>query len=240
MEAAQIIERCRAIDDSRTSAIRMRARIESGAKDGYTTAPPAVDLIMFQKREDDGSKRMFIEFTAPAEERDRDALIRVNAEGDVEGTRYAQSTDSFITSEDVMVEESLFGMTLQELAGGQFEKYDFKLVGEESFQSQPVYRLEGNIRQGEESKFHRVVLLVSKENFNAVVAEFYDNKNNLARSITVNEARQIDGHWTRTRWTVDNRSRGKKIDFQTVEAKYDQNLNDSIFSREHLKTKAKR
>jgi Outer membrane lipoprotein-sorting protein len=240
MDAAQILERYRALDNSRDSTIKMHAKVESAASDGYTTAPPAVELVMFQKRNAEGGKRMFIEFIAPAQERDRDALIRVGAQGDVEGTRYAQSSDSFVTSEDVMVEESLFGMTLQEFVGGQPEKYDFKLVGEETVQSQPAYRLEGRLKQGVESKFHRVVLLISKESFDALGAEFYDNKDTLARRITVSEAKKIDGHWTRMRWTVDNPVRQKKIDFETVAAKYDQNISDSIFTRENLKAKAKR
>jgi predicted component of type VI protein secretion system len=239
-DATKIIEQYRATDNSRDSTIRMRAKIDDLNPDAGNTAPPAVEVVMYQKREADGGKRMFIEFTAPAGESDRDALIRVGPQSDVEGTRYAQSSDSFVTSQDVMVEESMFGMTLQEFIGGQPEKYDFKLVGEEVAGSTPVYRLEGTLKQGAESKFHRVVLLISKESFAAVGAEFYDNKNILARVITVSEMKQIGGHWTRMRWTVDNRLRQKKIDFETIEAKYDSNLSDSIFTRDHLKERAKR
>jgi hypothetical protein len=237
VDAAQIIERYRAIDDSRYSAIKLRSKIED-LKPAETAAPPVVEMMMYQKREADGSKKMFIEFTAPAQERDRDALIVISPHGDIEGMRYTQSSDNFITSKDPMVEESLFGMTMQELAGGQPDKYDFKLIGEESFNGSPVYRLEGKLKPGVESKFPRLVLLISKENFNALAAEFYDNKNNLSRAITISEAKQIDGHWTRMRWMIDNRSRQKKIEFETLEAKYDQSIPDSIFTPDNLKKKA--
>jgi hypothetical protein len=115
------------------------------------------------------------------------------------------------------------------------EKYDFKVIGEESFQSSPVYRLEGRLRQGAESKFPRLVLLISKESFAALAAEFYDSKDELARAISVDEMKQIQDRWTRMRWTVDNRARHKKIDFETVDAKYGESLSDTIFTRDHLK-----
>jgi Outer membrane lipoprotein-sorting protein len=239
-DAERILTQYRATDNSDASSTRMRANIQSSGKEFGSKTPPVVELTMHRKRATDGTKLLLIEFTSPDEERDRNALVVVGPAGDVEGTRYAQSSDSFITSKDVMTEESLFGLTLQELADGQTEKYDFKLTGEENFQSSPVYRLDGSLKQGAESKFPRLVLLISKENFMLRAAEFYDNKNNLARAITVTEMKQIDGHWTRTRWTVDNRLRQKKIDFETTGAKYGGNISDSIFTREHLKLKAKR
>jgi len=36
-------------------------------------------------------------------------------------------------------------------------------------------------------------------------------------------------------WIVDNPAKPKKVEFTTLEAKYDQNLSDSLFTREHLK-----
>jgi hypothetical protein len=42
------------------------------------------------------------------------------------------------------------------------------------------------------------------------------------------------------RWTIDNRARQKKIDFVAVDVSYDQNLKDSIFTREYLKKIASR
>ncbi|HXG92574.1 MAG TPA: outer membrane lipoprotein-sorting protein [Blastocatellia bacterium] len=234
--AAQIIERYRALDNSSDSVMKLRATITGAGE--KANAPSQVELTIYRKRKPDGTRMMFIEFTSPAQERDRDALVTIGPQGEVEGVRYAQSADEFISSKNVEDEESLFGLTLQELADGQPEKYDFTLIGEETFNSSPVYRLEGKLKLGEESKFPRLVLLISKDNFAALAAEFYDNKNELARNMTVTEMKQVEGHWTRMRWTIDNRARQMKIDFAATEAKYDQNLPDSIFTREHLKQAA--
>ena len=86
-----------------------------------------------------------------------------------------------------------------------------------------------------ESKFTRVVLFISKESFGALQAEFYDNHNELARRIAIDEAEMRSGHWTRVKWTLHNLARKKTIEFETTESKYDQNLSDSIFTRQHLK-----
>jgi outer membrane lipoprotein-sorting protein len=121
------------------------------------------------------------------------------------------------------------------LADGQPEKYDFSLTGEVPFRSSQAYRLQGKLKEGAESKFRRLVLLISKEGFFVLSAEFYDSHDELARQITVDDAGLVAGHWTRLRWTLDNRARQKKIDFETIDAKYNQNLSDSIFTRQHLK-----
>jgi hypothetical protein len=167
-------------------------------------------------------------------------LITVFPDGQIEGARYVQSTDSFIVTRDVMSEDALFGLTLQELADGQPEKYDFIVTGEETSESTPVYRLEGKLKSRMESKFPRIVLFVSKQSFAATKAEFYDNRSQVARSMIVSKTEQIAGHSTRTQWTIDNRARQKKIDFSAVDASYDRGLNDSLFTREHLKKIASR
>ena len=100
--------------------------------------------------------------------------------------------------------------------------------------------MNGKLKAGAESKFPRLELLISKQSFVALQADFYDNHNELARRLTVSKSDQLAGHWTRTAWSIDNRARQKKIDFETIDVKYDQNLSDSVFTREHLKKLASR
>ncbi len=230
VDVAQLIERYRALDDSRDSTMKLRAKIE-----GAVGGPPEVQMNIYRKRQADGSKIMLIEFTAPDQERDRDAIVTTSPQGEIEATRYIQANDSFASVKGSVNEDSLFGMTLQELVDGQPEKYDFKFVGEETVNSKPAYRVEGTLKPGADSKFSRLVMLLSKENSAALVSEFYDNHNELIRRLTLDRMEQAGGHWTRMRWTVENLARQKKIVFETLEAKYDQNLSDAIFAREHLK-----
>ena len=58
-------------------------------------------------------------------------------------------------------------------------------------------------------------------------------------NVAVQQA-DVNGHLTRMRWTVDNRARQKKVEFETVEARYDQNLGDALFTRDQLKQIATR
>jgi hypothetical protein len=238
--AAQIIERHLALDTSQNSTIKMRAQISSEGESAELNAPKQLQLTIHRKREANGGFLTLIEFTAPLEERDRDGLITVSPDGGIEAVRYVQSTDTFIVTTDATGEDALFGMTPQELAEGQPEKYDFRLAGEDTYKGTAVYRLEGTLKHGAESKFRRLVLLISKQDFADLQAEFYDNHNELARVLAVSKTEQIAGHLTRLRWTIDNRARRKKIDFETVEVKYDQNLSNSLFTRDHLKKIASR
>jgi len=239
-DAAAIIERYRALDDSHDSITRMRARISGSGSSEELTSVHQIQLTMYRKHEPDGRLMILIEFTSPDEERDRDGIITVYPDGRIEGVRYVQSTDSFVAVSDSASEDALFGMTLQELAEGQPEKYEFSLIGDDAYNGTPVYRMEGRLKVAAESKFPRLELLISKQNFVALQADFYDNHNELARRLTVSKTEQMAGHWTRTAWSIDNRARQKKIDFEASEVKYDQNQGDSVFTREHLKKIASR
>jgi len=232
LDASEVVKRYLATGNIRDSTIKMRARITDANATSESRAP--IELTIYRKRSADGGLMILVEFNSP-EERDRDALVTITPQGETEGVRYVQSNDSFVTNKGVTSEESLFGMTMQELADGQPEKYDFWLTGEVPFGSSQAYRLQGKLKAGAESKFPRLVLLISKEGFFVLSAEFYDSHDELARLITVDDAGLVAGHWTRLKWTLDNRARQKKIDFETTDAKYNQGLSDSIFTRQHLK-----
>jgi hypothetical protein len=236
--AAEIIDRYRKLDDSRDSVTRLRAHISGQSEE--MNAAHDLQLTIYRKREADGRLLLLIDFTAPAEERDRDGLVTVYPDGRIEGVRYVQSSGSFIETKDASSEDSLFGLTLQELADGQPDKYDFTLAGEDTVNAIPVYRLDGKLKAGAESKFPRTLLMISKQDFAVVQAEFYDNHNELARRLSVSKFDNTAGHWTRKKWSIDNVARQKKIDFEANDVKYDQNVNETLFTREHLKQIASR
>ena len=137
-----------------------------------------------------------------------------------------------------MNEDSLFGLTAQEMADGQPEKYDFRLLGEENVGTTPAYKLEGKLKKGADSKFQRIIMLIDKTNYYALVAEFYGSKNELLRRVNITKSEQFNNHWTRTQWTIDNLGRKKQLTFEVKDVKFDQNINPAIFTREHLKKTA--
>jgi hypothetical protein len=229
-DVEQIIKKYRALDEVQSSSQKLRVRI---AEEGGKTEE--VSLEMDRKREPDGSVVLLVQFLSPPAERDRDALVTVSATGEVQATRYAQSTGGFVTGKSPSDEESLFGMTLQELVGGQPEKYNHKLLGEEEFQGKPVYRVEGSLKPRVDSKFTRMVMLIDKTNYTALLIEAYDSRNALERRLTVDKTQQIDGIWTRMHWKLDNVGRKKNIEFETLSAKYNHSIPESSLSRDHLK-----
>ena len=236
VDAAQIIERNRNLDNIRDSVMKLRARIQvENPAAQLIPIPPEVQVTQYRKRAAGGGETMLVEFTAPPTQRDLSALITVTPAGEVEATRYNQSSNNFVSSRGVLSEDSLFGMTLQELIGGQPEKYDWKVAGEETFNSTPVYRLEGRLKPAAESKFSRLVMFITKDNFAALGAEFYDDHDELMRRMTVDKLSEVGGHLTRMHWTVDNRAKQKKVEFETLNASYDQNLSDALFSHDQLK-----
>jgi len=218
------------LDTSHTSVTKLKASIQPS--DGKAEE---VQFTIYREHQPGGDEHLLVEFTSPAEERDRDALINVNPQGAIEAVRYGEGSKSFITAKSPTDEESLFGLTLQELIGGEPENYDYKFVDDENFQGIPVYRVEGKLKAGIESRFPRVVMLISKQDATAYSIEAYDSSNELARQLTVQKMDQVSGIWTRMKWTIDNREQHKKIDFNVIDVKYNQNLPESTFTKDHLK-----
>ncbi|MBI3651253.1 MAG: outer membrane lipoprotein-sorting protein [Acidobacteria bacterium] len=229
-EGQRIIGQYLALDNSRDLSMKLQVKMQDS--DGQSRE---VLLNIAKKREADGRRLFFSEFLSPAEERDRNALITISPQGDIEGTRYIQSNDSFATVKGATNEDSFFGLTIQEMVDGQPEKYDFKLASEENIGATPAYKLEGTLKKGADSRFPRVVMWLAKDNYTALVAEFYDNKNELNRRVNITKSEQINGHWLRTQYTIENPLRKKRLEFEVKEAKFDQNLSAALFSREHLK-----
>jgi hypothetical protein len=228
LDTAKIIERFRAVNTPDRSIAKMKVKIQD------TDQPPReVRLTTYRTRKPDGSQMMLIEFTAPAEERDRSSLISINPQGDIEATRYSQAANSFVSAKGATTEDSLFGLSLQELVEGQPEKYDFTVVKEETLKSWAVYRLEGKLKDRAESRFPRIVLMILKDDFATAFAEFYDNQNTLARRMEVEAFEQLSGQPVRSRFTIDNIAKRKKLDFE-VSVSVD-GLTDALFTRDHLK-----
>jgi hypothetical protein len=232
--ASELVAKHLDLSRSEESITRMRVRI-TNVDSQASPSPSVVEMKLYNKTTPDAGRLMLLEFLVPTAERDRDSLVRISPNDEVEGIRYVQSNDSFLTTRGVVSEDALFGMTLQELAGGQPQKYNFKLAAEESLGQWQVYKLEGTLKPGTESKFERLVLYLDRESHAMVGAEFYDNHNELARRMTVQKMELIAGHWTRKEWTLENPVRGKRLEFVALEVQYDPKLADSIFSREHLK-----
>ncbi|HEY6330954.1 MAG TPA: outer membrane lipoprotein-sorting protein [Blastocatellia bacterium] len=230
VDVKAIIDKYASLDNSHDSTIKLKAKV--GAAGGPSEQ---VGLTINRQRQADGTQRYLVEFTSPPDERDRDALIRVSPSGGIEATRYGQATKNFITAKSPTDEESLFGLTLQEMIGGEPENYDYKLVDEETYQDTPAYRVEGTLKPGSESRFPRTVMVISKQNDDAMLIEAYDSHNDLARRLTVDKVGQVSGIWTRLKWTIDNQEQRKKVDFEATDVKYNQNLPDSLFTKDHLK-----
>ncbi|GEM_PF-1174240 len=232
-EGERVIQQYLALDKSKDAVMKIAVKVQEA--DGQSRD---LQMTISKKRQADGSLLMLVEFTAPAEERDRNALLAITPQGDIEGTRYIQSNNSFATVKGATKEESLFGLTAQEMADGQPEKYDFRLLGEENVGATPAYKLEGKLKKGADSKFQRIVMLIDKATYMALAAEFYNNKNELMRRVTITKNEQVSNHWTRSQWTIDNLARKKKLEFEVKEIKFNQNLNAALFTREHLKKTA--
>ena len=229
-EGDRIMQQYLALDNAKDAVMKMTVKIQD--EDGQSRD---LQVNLAKKRQADGSRLILVEFTAPAEERDRNALLTITPQGDIEGTRYIQSNDSFATVKGAVNEDSLFGLTTQEMADGQPEKYDYRLLGEDTVGATPAYKLEGILKKGADSKFQRILMWIDKANFTALAAEFYNSKNELQRHVTITKSEQINNHWTRTHYTIDNLARKKKLEFDVKEVKFDQNLSPALFTREHLK-----
>src|SRR5260370_10718765 len=81
-DASKVIERFLAIDSSHDSTSKTHAIIR--AADNVSRLD--IQMTIYRKREPGGRQVMLVDLTSPTEERDRDALITVSPQGDIEAT----------------------------------------------------------------------------------------------------------------------------------------------------------
>jgi hypothetical protein len=168
----------------------------------------------------------------PAAERDRGALSVERKDQPTVNIAYAQSTGKFIESPS---SQQIFGITAQELLGGEMGKYDHRLLGQKDMAGVPTHEVESTLKPTAESPIARVVTYLRQDTMLPAEAHLFDARGQQIRTFQVKEYRPVEGRPVVWRMEITNHARNLKVAIDLVSLSFRDKLDDKIFSRENLK-----
>jgi len=114
--------------------------------------------------------------------------------------------------------------------------YDFKIIGEEEFDSRPCYVLEGIAREGVKVSYYRRVSWVDKERFIGLKEELYAQSGRILKETKVNIIEEIEGRWVPTNSVMENKLRKDTYtEFTITQIKFNLEIPEETFSLQNLR-----
>jgi len=118
------------------------------------------------------------------------------------------------------------------------EDYSFKLLGEESIDGHPCYKMQSTAKNpsiAKELGYSKIIGWIDKKIFMARKSLFYDERGDLLKELHNTDIRKIDGIWTATHIRMVNKQNNHISDFYFKDVSYKKPVNDSIFTKQALK-----
>lgn len=123
----------------------------------------------------------------------------------------------------------------EDLSSFELEKYNFKLLGEETVNGVDCYKIE-QIPTDKYSGYTRQVAWLDKAEFRAQKIDFYDRKKSLLKTLTFNDYKQYLGqYWRPMAMNMVNHQTKKSTDLKTNSLEFKTGLKDSDFNKATLK-----
>ena len=114
--------------------------------------------------------------------------------------------------------------------------YDFKIIGEEEFDSRPCYVLEGIAREGVKVSYYRRVSWVDKERFIGLKEELYAQSGRILKETKVNKIEEIEGRWVPTNSVMENKLRKDTYtEFTITQIKFNLEIPEETFTLQNLR-----
>ena len=126
--------------------------------------------------------------------------------------------------------------TYSDLSGGDIEDATYRLLREESIDGEATYVVESIPTPDSNLTYSRVIQWVSKEKWLPIRVEFYDDDGELLKINTMTRVELVQGRWT----VIANEMRNVQTGHSTIiliqRWVYDEQLPDSLFSTNFLRT----
>ena len=168
--------------------------------------------------------------------RDRSLAIQAKGKPTVNVT-YAASRDEFRETDTGKM--FFGGLTIQELLG-EWDKYEFKFESEHDLAGRKVVEVSGKLRQGEKSPIDVLKAAFDAQNYLPLEMHLFDASGKELRTYSKSEIKTVGDHSYIAKVEVDNHIYHSHTTIEVVSREYPDKLDDAMFTREKLKTLAKR
>jgi len=183
-----------------------------------------------------GASKAILRFTAPAEVKGV-ALLIVNhpdRASDQWMWTPALERDRRIALQDRSTRFFGTDFSFEDLEERDVNQFDYKLVGEETFDGQACWKIESKPRESKSSQYTSSVLLIRKDNYVVIQIDNF-SKEKLVRRIHYTDVQQQDGIWVGRTMEVQDSNRGSRTVMKLEKLQYNIPMKEESFTLEALR-----
>ncbi len=168
----------------------------------------------------------------PAAENDLAALSVEKKNEPTVNITYVSSTGQF---RETGTNKMFFGgLTAQELLG-EWDKYDYRLLGERDLQGVKAYEVEGVLKSGVDSAITRSKTLFRADTYLPAELHLFNSAGEEVRTFRVESFRNMAGREVVGLMRIENHVRSAKISIEMLSVEFPEKVDDAMFTREYLK-----
>ena len=132
-------------------------------------------------------------------------------------------------------------ISVQELIGGELQKYDHQAKGMKQIDGIQCSEVENRIKQQfkNDSNYPRSVAYFREDNGMLQKWELFGDSDKLEKVVTADELKKIQGNWTTIVARVEDLKKKGKLVLKLIEGQYDKSISDELFNEEYLKQNSK-
>lgn len=233
----------RAADDARQIVVEAQSRTHSKSEryDGLLQAFAANGKVtekrwVFERLGSHGQSKSVIRFTAPAEVKGV-ALLVVNhpdRASDQWMWTPALERDRRIALQDRSTRFFGTDFSFEDLEERDVDQYDYSLLGEETLDGTPCWKVQSIPKQSKSSQYSKSVVWVRKDNYAFARIDSY-LKDQVVRQMNYSDIRNIQGIWTARETTMTDLRRGSKTRLVLDKVEYNLPLKEESFTLQAIR-----
>jgi hypothetical protein len=168
----------------------------------------------------------------PAASRDLASLTTERSGEDAINVTYVARLDQF---RETGTNKSFFGgVTAQEFLG-EWDKYDFRSLGEQDLNGTKGYKVEGKLKPRRDSIIARLTVLFRGDNYLPAEMHAFDSNGKELRTFRVTDYRNFAGRAMVGRMEIENQVYKTNVLVEVLDVTFPGTINEKIFTRERLK-----
>lgn len=238
-ELAPLLEPDRALEIMRE--VERRQRAETRVNDGALEVIDKKGKVLHKSwrvwaEGHSGESKILVRFIAPPEVSGVGLLTLNHSNAPAEQWLYTPSIqrDRRISSREKSVRFMGTDFTNEDMEERSVDSYQYDLLGEESFEGQPTYKIKAVFKDRENTQYSQLFLWVRKDIMATTFTEFYiDGK--LRKTLLSSDWSQIQGIWTAHFLELKDLSRGSTTRVRLSNVKFDIEFEPDWFSLRNLR-----
>ena len=126
--------------------------------------------------------------------------------------------------------------TYGDMTSREVDEDTHTLLREESFGGRECYVIRSVPRDPGDSQYSRRVQWVAKDIWVPLKGELYDKQEKHLKTMTVEDLQKVQGYWTTMKTRMENVQTGHATEITVDKIRYDEDLEDSLFTTRFLET----